>query len=156
MKFAIYLPPEAENQLCPVLYYLSGLTCTEQNFIQKAGAQKYASKYGLIIVACDTSPRTVQVQLSSATTINFNILFTKYVILWLGGCNISGENDKWNYGTGAGYYVNAREEPWNKHYRMYSYITDELPTLIKENFPVLADKQSIMGHRYVLPDWCPI
>ena len=85
MKFSIYLPPQVESSRVPVLYWLSGLTCTEQNFIGKAGAQRYASEHGLAIVAPDTSPR---------------------------GCGIEGEDDSWDFGTGAGFYVDATEEKW--------------------------------------------
>lgn len=119
MNFAIFLPPQAKGELVPVIYYLAGLTCTEANFIQKAGAQKYASEHGLALVAPDTSPR---------------------------GLNIPGEDDSWDFGSGAGFYVDATEEPWKKNYKMYSYITKELPALINEKFPILSDRQSIMGH----------
>ncbi|KAK2144820.1 hypothetical protein LSH36_727g01024 [Paralvinella palmiformis] len=119
MNFGIYLPPQAENNKVPIIYWLSGLTCTEQNFITKAGAQKYAAEHGVIIVAPDTSPR---------------------------GCNIEGEDDGYDFGTGAGFYIDATEEKWKKNYRMYSYVTIELPEIINRNFPVLEDKQSIMGH----------
>lgn len=120
MKFGIYLPPQAEEGPVPVIYWLSGLECTELNFVQKAGAQRYAADHGVIIVTPDTSPR---------------------------GANIPGEDDSWDFGTGAGFYVDATEEPWKNNYRMFSYITSELPALINGNFPTIADKQSIMGHR---------
>ncbi|KAJ8681893.1 hypothetical protein QAD02_017685 [Eretmocerus hayati] len=119
MKFGIYLPPQAELGNVPVIYWLSGLTCTEANFIQKAAAQKYAAEHGVIIVAPDTSPR---------------------------GLNIPGEDESWDFGTGAGFYVDATQEPWKTNYRMFSYVTKELPALINKNFPTVADKQSIMGH----------
>lgn len=119
MKFAIYLPPKAEVASVPVLYWLSGLTCTEQNFIQKAGAQKYASDLSVAIVCPDTSPR---------------------------GCNIEGEDDSWDFGTGAGFYVDATRGKWKEHYRMYSYVTKELPFIMKENFPVDTTRQGIFGH----------
>ncbi|XP_048834191.1 S-formylglutathione hydrolase isoform X2 [Brienomyrus brachyistius] len=119
MKFAIYLPPKAESEKCPAFYWLSGLTCTEQNFITKAGSQQMASEHGLIIVAPDTSPR---------------------------GCNIEGEEESWDFGTGAGFYVNATEEPWKQNYRMYSYVTEELPRLISAHFPADPEKMSISGH----------
>lgn len=119
MNFGVYLPPQAESQSCPVLYWLSGLTCTEQNFITKAGAQQYAAKYGLIVVAPDTSPR---------------------------GCNLPGEEESWDLGTGAGFYVNATQMPWGKHYRMYDYVVSELPQVIAANFPVLSDRRGIFGH----------
>ncbi len=124
MKFAIYLPPgtrEAEllKEKFPVLYWLSGLTCTEQNFITKAGAQQHAARRDIILVAPDTSPR---------------------------GCGIEGEDDAYDFGTGAGFYVDATEDKWKTNYNMYSYVTKELPALINENFPALPDKQSIFGH----------
>jgi len=119
MTFGIYLPPQAESEKVPVIYWLSGLTCTEQNFVTKAGAQNYASQHGVAIVAPDTSPR---------------------------GCNIEGEDDSYDFGSGAGFYVDATEEKWKTNYRMNSYITKELPEVINANFPVLADRQSIMGH----------
>ena len=119
MTFGIYLPPQAETKPCPVLYWLSGLTCTEQNFVTKAGAQAYAAKYGIAIVAPDTSPR---------------------------GCNIPGEDDDWDFGSGAGFYVNATQAPWSQHYRMYDYVVSELPTLVREQFPIDASRQGIFGH----------
>lgn len=119
MNFGVYLPPQAESEPCPVVYWLSGLTCTEQNFITKAGAQASASQYGFIVVAPDTSPR---------------------------GCNIPGEADSWDLGIGAGFYVNATQSPWDRHYRMYDYVVDELPGAIAANFPIRADCQGIMGH----------
>jgi len=117
MKFAVYLPPQAEHSKCPVLYWLSGLTCTEQNFITKAGAQRYAAEHGLIIVAPDTSPR---------------------------GENVAND-EAYDLGQGAGFYVNATQPPWAAHYRMYDYIVSELPALIEANFPV-NDKRAISGH----------
>ena len=119
MSFAVYLPPLSESTKCPVLYWLSGLTCTEQNFITKSGFQKYASELGIIVVCPDTSPR---------------------------GANIEGENDHWDFGIGAAYYVDATEEKWKKNYRMYSYVTKELPEIIENNFPVIKNAQSIFGH----------
>lgn len=120
MKFAIYLPPQAEdNNKLPVLYWLSGLTCDETNFIQKAGAQRYAAEHGIIIVCPDTSPR---------------------------GKNIPGEDDSWDFGSGAGFYVDATEEPWKGHYNMFSYVNIELNEIINANFPVDPAKQSIFGH----------
>ncbi|KAI1885434.1 hypothetical protein AGOR_G00220120 [Albula goreensis] len=106
MKFGIYLPPKAESAKCPVLYWLSGLTCTEQNFITKAGCQQAASEHGLIVVAPDTSPR---------------------------GCNIEGKTSP---GT----------SPWKTNYRMYTYVTEELPRLINAHFPADPEKMSISGH----------
>jgi S-formylglutathione hydrolase len=119
MKFAVYLPPQASTKPVPILYYLSGLTCTEENFTVKAGAQQFAAKYGLMLVAPDTSPRN---------------------------CEIPGETDSWDLGTGAGFYVDATQAPWQQHYQMYRYVTRELPALIQANFPVIPDRQSIFGH----------
>ncbi len=119
MRFSIYQPPQAKLKSFPVLYFLSGLTCTEENFMAKAGAQQFANKYGLILIAPDTSPRNT---------------------------NIAGEDDDWDLGTGAGFYINATSEPWKKHYQMYSYVVEELPEIITKNFPIQPDKQSIFGH----------
>lgn len=119
MNFSIYLPPKCESEKVPCLYWLSGLTCNEQNFIQKSGFQKYAAEYGVAVICPDTSPR---------------------------GCNIEGEEDSFFIGTGAGFYINATEPKWKKNYRMYSYVTDELPAVINANFPVLPDRQSVFGH----------
>lgn len=120
MVFAVYLPPQAEQgQELPVLYWLSGLTCTDENFMQKAGAQKMAAELGLIIVAPDTSPR---------------------------GADVPDDPDKaWDFGLGAGFYLNAVQQPWARHYRMYDYVVQELPALIEANFPV-SDKRGISGH----------
>uniref|UniRef100_A0A8C4MR07 S-formylglutathione hydrolase n=1 Tax=Equus asinus TaxID=9793 RepID=A0A8C4MR07_EQUAS len=115
----IYLPPKAETGKCPALYWLSGLTCTEQNFISKSGYHQAASEHGLVIIAPDTSPC---------------------------GCNIKGEDESWDFGTGAGFYVDATEDPWETNYRMYSYVTEELPQLINANFPVDPQRMSIFGH----------
>ena len=119
MRFSIYLPPQASAGTVPVLYFLSGLTCTEENFMAKAGAQRFAAKYGLMLVAPDTSPR---------------------------GAGIPGEDDAWDFGTGAGFYVDAIAEPWRSHYRMYSYVTEELPRLIADQFPADSTRQGISGH----------
>jgi S-formylglutathione hydrolase len=119
MKFSIYLPPQAKLQALPVLYFLAGLTCTEENFMVKAGAQKFAAEHGLILVAPDTSPRHT---------------------------GISGEDDHWDLGTGAGFYVDATAAPWDSHYRMYSYVVEELPALIASHFPIQPDRQGIFGH----------
>jgi S-formylglutathione hydrolase len=119
MRFAVYQPPQATQKSVPVLYFLSGLTCTEENFMAKAGAQRYAAEYGLMLVSPDTSPRNT---------------------------GIAGEDDDWDFGTGAGFYVDAIEEPWRQHYQMYSYVVDELPALIAAHFPANADKQGIFGH----------
>ncbi|MGC9505343.1 S-formylglutathione hydrolase [Baaleninema sp.] len=119
MRFSVYLPPQAETERVPVLYWLSGLTCTEENFITKAGAQRYAAQYGLMLVAPDTSPRNL---------------------------GLPGEDEDWDFGSGAGFYVDATQEPWNRHYRMYSYVTEELPALVAQGFPVDASRQSVFGH----------
>lgn len=119
MRFAVFVPPQAQQSPTPILYFLSGLTCTEENFTTKAGAQQFAAKYGLMLVAPDTSPR---------------------------GTGIPGEDDDWDLGTGAGFYVDATEAPWRSHYRMYSYVTEELPALIAQNFPGNPQKQGIFGH----------
>jgi S-formylglutathione hydrolase len=120
MTFSIFLPPQAEQGKVPVVYWLSGLTCTDENFVAKAGAQRYAAELGLAIVAPDTSPR---------------------------GEGVPDDPDgAWDFGLGAGFYVNATREPWRKHYRMYDYIVDELPALINAQFPVDAGRVGISGH----------
>lgn len=119
MQFAVYLPPQTKSVSVPVLYFLSGLTCTEENFIVKAGAQRLAAQYGLMLVAPDTSPRNT---------------------------GIVGETDAWDLGVGAGFYVDATTDPWRSHYQMYRYVTRELPALIQQQFPVQADRQGIFGH----------
>ena len=118
MKLGVYLPPAAlAGEKCPVLYWLSGLTCTEQNFITKAGAQQFAAQHGLIVVAPDTSPRGEGVANDAA----------------------------YDLGQGAGFYVNATEEPWAAHFRMEDYVVDELPALIEQHFPASAAR-GIFGH----------
>ncbi|XP_014254923.1 S-formylglutathione hydrolase isoform X1 [Cimex lectularius] len=119
MKFGIYLPPDCDGKNVPVVYWLSGLTCTEQNFIIKSGAQQHASKHNFIVVSPDTSPR---------------------------GVNIPGEDDSYDFGSGASFYVDATQDPWKTNYNMYSYITSELPDVINTNFPSDPYHQSIMGH----------
>lgn len=120
MKFAVYIPPcYSLEKPCPVVFFLQGLTCTEQNFIIKSGAQRYASQLGLILVNPDTSPR---------------------------GCNIPKEDDDFDFGSGAGFYVNATQDPWCKHYKMYDYVTVELPELIEKNFNVISGKYGLFGH----------
>jgi S-formylglutathione hydrolase len=118
MIFAIYLPPAAETNDVPLLWWLSGLTCTDENFMQKAGAQQTAAELGLAIVCPDTSPR---------------------------GTDLPGEHESYDFGSGAGFYVNATQSPWSQHYRMYDYVTEELPALVQEHFP-LTGKQAISGH----------
>jgi len=118
MKFGIYLPGAViRGQTCPVLYWLSGLTCTEQNFITKAGAQRYADAHGIIVVTPDTSPRGPDV----------------------------ADDPAYDLGQGAGFYLNATRQPWAKHYRMYDYIVDELPELIETYFPANRAR-AISGH----------
>jgi S-formylglutathione hydrolase len=119
MQLAVYLPPQAQSRPVPVLYFLSGLTCTPENFITKAGAQQFAAQHGLMLVVPDTSPR-------NTTTRN--------------------EDLDWDLGTGAGFYVDATEPPWANNYQMYSYITEELPDLIATNFPANMERQGIFGH----------
>ncbi|MBS0227995.1 MAG: S-formylglutathione hydrolase [Proteobacteria bacterium] len=117
MRFAIYLPPKAAHGPVPALYWLSGLTCSEQNFIQKAGAQRYAAEHGIALVCPDTSPRGD------------------------GVVNADG-ND---LGQGAGFYVDATQVPWAEHYRMHEYVVHELPALVEANFPV-SGRRAISGH----------
>ena len=118
MRFAIYLPPQVSNgQKVPVLYWLSGLTCTDENFMQKAAAQRIAAELGMAIVAPDTSPRGEGV----------------------------ADDESYDLGQGAGFYVNATQAPWHRHYQMYDYVVNELPQLIESTFPV-SDKRSIAGH----------
>ena len=118
MNVAVYLPPQAESGAkLPVLYWLSGLTCTEQNFITKAGAQRYAAEHGLILVAPDTSPRGDDVP----------------------------DAEGYDLGKGAGFYVDAEALPWARHYRMHDYVANELPALIEANFPA-GDARGITGH----------
>lgn len=117
MRVAVYLPPQAKTQRLPVLYWLSGLTCTEQNFITKAGAQRYAAEHGVILVAPDTSPRGDDV----------------------------ADAEGYDLGKGAGFYVNATQAPWSSHYRMYDYVVEELPALVEANFPA-TDARAVSGH----------
>jgi S-formylglutathione hydrolase len=119
MRFSIYLPPQAQVRSLPILYFLSGLTCTEENFMVKAGAQQHAAQTGLVLVVPDTSPRNT---------------------------GTPGEDTDWDLGTGAGFYIDATADPWKAHYQMYSYVTQELPALIADHFPVLPERQGIFGH----------
>jgi len=119
MRFGVFLPPQAVGGRVPVLYWLSGLTCTEENFVIKAGAQRVAAELGLAIVTPDTSPR---------------------------GVTIPGDDASYDFGVGAGFYVDATEAPWAKAYRMYSYITRELTELVAANFPVAPERAGIFGH----------
>ncbi len=119
MRFAVYAPPQAEHGAVPVLYFLSGLTCTEENFTIKAGAQRIAAELGLLLVVPDTSPRNT---------------------------GIPGEADEEDFGAGAGFYLDATQSPWSRHFNMYTYVTQELPALIAANFPADMTRQSIFGH----------
>ena len=119
MRFGLFLPPHADAGRVPVLYWLSGLTCTEENFIAKAGAQRVAAELGLAIVVPDTSPR---------------------------GLGFQGEADAYDFGLGAGFYVDATRAPWSDGYRMYSYVTDELPAYVAAHFPVDPERTGIFGH----------
>ena len=119
MNFSVYQPPTARGAKVPALYFLAGLTCTEETFMIKAGAQRLASELGLMLVTCDTSPR---------------------------GLNLPGDAEYWDFGVGAGFYLDATEAPWATHYRMGSYVNLELPALIEANFPAVADRRGIFGH----------
>lgn len=120
MTFSVYLPPMSEGERVPVLYFLSGLTCTDENFVTKAGAQQFAAEYGIAIVAPDTSPRGEEVP--------------------------DDPEGAYDFGLGAGFYVNATEAPWSSHYRMYDYIVDELPEVVAISCPVDTDRAAITGH----------
>mmetsp|Transcript_6314 Transcript_6314/g.11212 ORF Transcript_6314/g.11212 Transcript_6314/m.11212 type:complete len:280 (+) Transcript_6314:169-1008(+) len=119
MTFSVFLPKEAETGKVPVLYFLSGLTCTDQNFTTKAGAQRVAAKLGLALVMPDTSPR---------------------------GAGIEGEDESYDFGSGAGFYVNATTSKWQENYNMYDYITQELPELVESELPLDGSRRSIFGH----------
>ncbi len=119
MRFGVFVPPQAEAGPVPAVYYLAGLECTEETFLIKANAVRVAAEFGLMLVAPDTSPR---------------------------GAGIAGEDDDWTFGTGAGFYVDATAQPWAAHYRMYSYVTRELPALISANFPENGARRGIFGH----------
>jgi len=119
MRFGVYLPPQAAHGRVPAVFWLSGLTCTEENFIAKAGAQRVAAELGLALVVSDTSPR---------------------------GLDIPGDRDAWDFGEGAGFYVDATVAPWSDNYRMYSYVSAELPALVASHFPIDASRLSICGH----------
>lgn len=118
MRFSVFLPPQVEQGKVPALFYLAGLTCNEETFMTKAGAQRVAAQLGMMLIAPDTSPR---------------------------GANVPGESDNWDLGVGAGFYVDATTAPWSQHYRMYSYIL-ELYELVTREFPVQADSIGITGH----------
>ena len=122
MTFSVFFPKLliTDNSNFPVVYWLSGLTCTDENFVQKAGIQRHASELGIIIVAPDTSPR---------------------------GENIpDDENGAYDFGLGAGFYLNATREPWKQNYRMYDYVVDELPSILQTVLKINSNRQSIMGH----------
>ena len=119
MTFAVFVPPQAEQGPVPALYYLAGLTSTDENFPIKAGAQRLAAELGLMLVSCDTSPR---------------------------GLDLPGEAESWDFGLGAGFYLDATVAPWAPHYRMGSYVNEELPALIEAHFPASKNKRGILGH----------
>ncbi len=119
MTFSVYLPPQAEQGDVPALYWLSGLTCTDDNARTKAGMQRYAAEHGIAIVFPDTSPR---------------------------GDNVADEADRYDLGKGAGFYVNATQAPWARHYQMYDYVTQELPALLEANLPLIPNVKSVSGH----------
>jgi len=119
MTFSVYLPPQAETNKVPALYWLSGLTCTDDNARTKAGMQRYAAEHGIAIVFPDTSPR---------------------------GEDVADEQDRYDLGQGAGFYVNARQAPWKKNYQMYDYVTQELPVLLESLLPLLPNVKSVSGH----------
>lgn len=119
MTFAVFTPPQAEKSPVPVLWYLSGLTCTHANVMDKGEYRRMAAELGLMIVCPDTSPR---------------------------GETVPDERDNWQFGLGAGFYVDATQEPFARNYRMYSYVTEELPALIAQSFPADMARQGIFGH----------
>lgn len=119
MRFSVFIPPRKSREKLPVLTFLAGLTCTEETFMIKAGAQRYAAELGLMLVAPDTSPRNT---------------------------GIPGEDEDWDFGSGAGFYLDATEAPWAAHYQMHRYVTEELPTLITRHFPMSSLRQGICGH----------
>ena len=119
MRFSVFRPAQAEKGPVPVLFYLSGLTCTEENFTIKAGAQRFAARHGIMVVAPDTSPR---------------------------GAGIPGEDESWDFGTGAGFYLDATRAPWSRHYRMESYCAKELPALVRAELPADGARMGVLGH----------
>lgn len=119
MRFSIYLPPASDLGQVPAVMCLAGLTCTEETFATKAGAQRWAAECGLALIMPDTSPR---------------------------GLNLPGDSDHWDFGVGAGFYVDATEPPWSQHYRMYRYVTQELVDLVAAEFPIRKEKLGILGH----------
>src|SRR5659263_762794 len=119
MRFSVYLPPQASSQTVPAVMYLAGLTCTEETFMSKAGAQRVAAELGLALITPDTSPR---------------------------GADLPGDSDSWDFGVGAGFYIDATQAPWARHYRMESYITSELMALVAHELPVDPQRVGIFGH----------
>lgn len=119
MRFSVYQPPQSMHESAPTLFFLAGLTCTEETFMIKAGAQRLAAEYGLMLVTMDTSPRDT---------------------------GIPGEADRWDFGAGAGFYLDATQTPWSSHYQMASYITQELRELILKKFPADPNRLGIFGH----------
>jgi S-formylglutathione hydrolase len=122
MRFAVYLPPQVLGGAAhkvPALFYLAGLTCTEETFPIKAGAQRYAAEHGIALIAPDTSPR---------------------------GAELPGDGDAWDFGVGAGFYVDATREPWSRHYRMYSYVLEELRETVLADCPIDGNRLGIFGH----------
>ncbi len=119
MEFALFAPPQAQQGPVPVLTYLSGLTCSWENVTVKAGAQRFAASAGIMLLAPDTSPR---------------------------GSDFPGEHESYDFGSGAGFYLDATQDPWSRNYQMYSYVVEELPKLLEANFPVDAARQGIFGH----------
>jgi S-formylglutathione hydrolase len=119
MRFSVYLPPQATRGPVPALMYLAGLTCNEETFMTKAGAQRHAAELGLALIAPDTSPR---------------------------GANLPGDSESWDFGVGAGFYLDATEAPWNRHYRMESYLTAELLPLVAKHLPININQTGIFGH----------
>ncbi len=119
MRFSVYLPPQANKAKVPVLLWLSGLTCNEENFMLKSGAQRYAAELGIALVAPDTSPRET---------------------------GTAGEEDEWDFGSGAGFYVNATRLPWSRHFQMFDYVTKDLPEAIAANLPLDIGRLLVSGH----------
>lgn len=119
MRFSVYQPPQVRTGAVPVLFYLAGLTCTEETFMIKGGAQRLAAQHGLILVTCDTSPRNT---------------------------GIPGEADDWEFGSGAGFYLNATQAPWSRHFRMYDYVLNELRGIVTNHFAADAHRIGIFGH----------
>jgi S-formylglutathione hydrolase len=119
MRFAVYQPAQSQRQRVPALFYLAGLTCTEETFVIKAGAQRIAAQLGLMLVACDTSPRQT---------------------------GIAGEADDWEFGSGAGFYLNATQPPWSRYFRMYDYVLSELRETVLARFPAEPQRLGIFGH----------